>query len=173
MESKTAKQSITLALDMCGMRGRFTVRDVAEEAYREVSVESLSQADQREAIINFLMREAKSQMKAPLREDFKEDYFKKMPEKYWPVIEKLTKTICVSNGKSAYHVLTLYAGEEDWAGFLDVADVMEKKVVAAKNSARDVRDLLRSNSAESLFELFTGKRVQRQAFIPRADMEAA
>ena len=164
MESKPVKQKVTLALDTLAMRGRFTVRDVAEKAYAEgVRFDGLSLADQKSVTIEFLMREAKNQMKAPLRQELQEEQIKKLPPKFWPIVSKLTKTICVMQGHSAYHVYTVYATADDWDAYLSMAETMERRAKSAKNSGRNIRDLLRTEGADTLFELMTGTRARRLA----------
>ena|SRR3990167_2053805 len=157
MDTKKAKQRVTLALDTCGMRGRFTVRDVAETALREIRYDDLSETDKREALMNFLMREAKGLMKAPLRGDLKEEMLQRVPPKHWPILEKLSKTICVSGGAAAYHVYTLYATRDDWAAFLELAEIMDQRAKSAKNAGRNIRDLLVAEGAMTLHEMMTGR----------------
>lgn len=158
MDTKKVKQYVTLALDTCAMRGRFTVRDVAEGALHEVKYDDLSETDKREAMMLFIMREAKGQMKAPLRDDIKDGYMRNLPQKYWPIVEKLSKTICVSSGGGAYHVLTLYATADDWGAFLEIAEVMDRRAKTAKNAGRNIRDLLTSEGKSTLYEMFTGEK---------------
>lgn len=159
MESRPVKQTVALALDLMATKGRFSVRDVAEQAYLEgVRFEKLSLTDQREVTIGFLKNEAKLQMKVPLRGDLKEEYIRQLPDKYWPMLEKLAKTICVSKGGNAYHVFTLYATEDDWTAFLSLIDDMTQKIRSAKNSGRNIRDLLRAEGVSTLHELMIGKR---------------
>lgn len=154
MESKPVKQKVALALDLMATKGRFTVRDVAEQAYLEgVRFEKLSLADQRDVTIDFLRHEAKLQMKVPLRSDLKEEYIRWLPDKYWPMVERLAKTICVSKGGNAYHVFTLYATEDDWTSFLGIVDEMTRRMRTAKNSGRNIRDLLRAENVSNLHEL--------------------
>lgn len=171
MDSKPTKQAVTLALDIMASKGRFSVRDVAEKAYLEgVRFEKLSLSDQRDVMIEFLMREAKSQMKAPLRSDLKEEYFRRLPDRYWPILEKLSKTICVSQGGNNYHVFTLYATEDDWTAFLEMVDVMTRRAKTAKNSGRNIRDLLKAEGVSTLYELMTGQRAHITALPNKASL---
>lgn len=159
MDTKLAKQRVALALDTMAMRGRFSVRDVAEAAYQDgMRYEKLSVADQRDVMIDFLTREAKTQMKAPLRQDLKEGQIKRLPSKYWPVLESLTKTICVSSGGGAQHVYTMLATSDDWECYLQMVDVMQDRVKTARNTGREIRNLLRDEHVTTLQELLTGER---------------
>jgi len=164
MDTKKAKQVVALALDVCGGRGRFTLRDVAEDAYRRVKYDDLSQTDQREVMISYLMGEARSQAKAPLRQDFKEDAIRKLPAEYWPIVEKLTRTIYVAGtGGAAYHVMTSTATVDDWNSFLGMADVMAQRARSARNTGRNIRNLLLSEGKTTLHELLTGKKPHMMA----------
>ena len=169
METKKAKQAVTLALDACGMRGRFTKRDVAEEAHQMIKWEGLSEGDRRAALIGYLVKEAGNQMKVPLRSEIKERFLANVPEQAFPILDRLNKTICVSpgGGPSPYYVLTLYASEEDWVGFLETIDVMQQKLTNAKSAARDAMALLKERNVGTIYELVTGTQVARQPFIGR------
>ena len=173
METKKAKQAVTLALDTWGMRGRFTKRDVAEAAARDIKWESLCLSDQHDAMVAWLMLEARGQMKAPLRGEIKKELLANVPESVYPVLERLTKTICVSpaGGRGSLHVLSVYASEEDWDDFELLGATMERKAAAARRAAKNTKALLRKHRVGSLYELMSGKAVQRQAFLGRVAAE--
>ena len=159
METLKTKERIRLELDACGMRGRFTIRDVAEQVLPSLDLNKLSLSDQRDAAMLFLSREIRAQMKAPLRDEVKDVYLKRLPQDCWPVIDGLTKTICVSSGGAgAYHVLTWNATRQDWEDNLLMADVMAKRARTAKHTAREIRDLLEARGAMTLKELMTGEK---------------
>ncbi len=173
METKKAKQAVTLALDTCGMRGRFTKRDVAEAAARDIKWDSLSLSDKHSAMVAWLMLEARGQMKAPLRDEIKKELLASVPKSAYPVLERLTKTICVSpdGGRSSYHVLSVYASEEDWDDFEQLGATLERKAATARRAAKNTKALLRKHGVDSLYELMSGKPVQRQAFLGRVAAE--
>lgn len=159
MDTKLAKQRVALALDTMAMKGRFTVRDVAEAAYQDgLRYDKLSLSDQRDVMIDFLSREAKHQMKAPLRQDLKEGQIRRLPSKYWPVLESLTKTICVTSGGGAQHVYTMLATSDDWDGYLKMVEFMQDRVFTAEDTGREIRNLLRDEGVTTLQELLTGER---------------
>ena len=157
MQTKTSKQAVTLVLDTAAMQGPFNVRDVAEKACRTIKWESLSLTDQQEALMGLVMREIKNQMNAPLKTEIAEQQMANLPRKYWPVVDSLTKTICVSSGSTAMHVYTLLATADQWESYLELVDIMQARVRTARNNGRNIRDLLRSNNADSLAELLTQK----------------
>jgi len=168
METSKVKKRIVLELEACGMRGRFTIRDVAEQVLPSLNLSELSLSDQRDAAMLLLSREIRSQMKAPLRDEMKEVYLKRVPPKLYPVIDGLTKTICVSSGGTgAYHVLTWNATKQDWDDNHAMADVMAKRAQTARNSARDIRDLLEANGVTTLRELMTGEKPRMLAVAGR------
>ncbi len=169
METKKAKQAVTLALDLCGQRGRFTKRDVAEEAHVLVKWDNLSLADRREALMLFLIKEAAYQMKAKLSTDIKDHLLTNVPPEIYPIFERLPKCICVSpkGGSTPFYVFTLYADEEDWGGFIGTIEVMEQKMASAKQVARDALALLKERGAGTIYEAITGQKVERQPFLGR------
>lgn len=169
METKKAKQAVTLALDLCGQRGRFTKREVAEEAHLLVKWDGLSLADRREALISFLMKEAGYQMKAKLSVDIKDHFINDVPAEVYPIFDRLPKCICVSprGGAMPFYVFSVYADEEDWHGFIATIDMMQSKLKGAKQTALDALFLLEDKRAGTIYEVITGRKVERQPFLGR------
>ena len=155
MNTKKAKQAITLAIDTLAGRSRFRIRDVAEEALPLIKYEQLSIADQHEALYGFIKHEAHRQCTALITGDVREEFLETLPPELWPIFENLRRTITVAPG--GYRVLSIPASPKDIDDAIFMMDALRDTVETGRQSLVAHRDLLRKRRVNSLRELIEGQ----------------
>lgn len=155
MDSKALKQNIALAADFLGMRGPVEKRTVAEEVMARTSHDQWSQADIREAMIRYVMGEITAYFNGPLPVDIQDSIRIVIPPSFRDSIGMLPRFICISErgGVGAQHVMTYLASVEDWDKNYQLKAFVAERAAAARNVARDIRNILIDTGAESLSEL--------------------
>lgn len=157
MQSKPLRQAVDLALDVLGMQGPVTRREVAQYVLRSTTDNDWSVGDEQEARLAFIQNEVAAHMSESHSDQFIEQYLMHVPEKFRPVLRGLPRFICISprGGREAQHVMTFRATKEHWAANFELKDRIVEATRLSRDESRVVHDLLAANGADSLFDLLS------------------
>lgn len=160
MQSKPLRQAIDLSLDVLGMRGEVTRREVAQHVLRSTTDNDWSVGDEQEARLSYIQTEVAVRMNEPHSDQFIDQYLIHVPDKFRSILRGLPRFICVSprGGREAKHVMTFRATKDQWAANFELKDRIVEATTVSRDESRVVHDLLAANGADSLLEL-----LQREA----------
>ena len=163
MESKPLKQQIAMALDILGMGGPVTRRDVAEEVMRHSTPACWSVADRYDADMAFIQRGVRVLMNETHSPGFIDHHLSSIPEEIRDTLREIPTYICISprGGRGAVHIRTLMATKEHWAANFELKDRIVQATRLSRNASRDIRNLLDRTGAGCLADLLNGEKVTR------------